>query len=149
MHDSSRSLAEWLHDQLLQRDMSGQAAAAGAGVGMATISNILNKGLIPRVETLVRLADFFAVPRNLILRLAAGLPAEAPAAAIDDDALIDELLAAFRRIPDEWKQQALLDVELYARLTPTPAGAERPDPVHVPRRVGRPPRRKNTALESD
>ena len=139
----SSSLSDWLQEQLIRRDLSAQAAAAGAGVGMATISDILNKDLVPRIETLLRLADFFAVPRQLVLRIAAGLPSETPAAgAQDDDALIDELLEAFRRIPDEWKQQALLDVELYARINSSGAGRETAGTVHLPRRIGRPPKRK-------
>ena len=111
------SLPDWLRTQLIQRNLTGRAVAAGAGVGMATISDILHKDHVPRIDTLMRLADYFGAPRQLVLRIAAGLPSEAPAAGAEDpDALIDELLHAFRQIPDEWKQQALADVELYARL---------------------------------
>ena len=38
----------------------------------------------------------------------------------DDDYLIDELLEAFRQIPDEWKEDALAAVESWARLATRP-----------------------------
>ena len=115
------SLAAWLESQLKERDITYHTVAVNAGVGMATISDILNKGHIPRIDTLVRLADYFDTPRETVLRIAAGRPSASPQ---DDDYLIDELNEAFRQIPDEWKRDALAQVELWARLATRP-------PIHI------------------
>jgi transcriptional regulator with XRE-family HTH domain len=63
-------LAWWLRRELERRALSQNAAAVHAGVAVATVSAILNKGHIPKVETLFRLADYFETPRDQVLRLA-------------------------------------------------------------------------------
>ena len=114
-------LSAWLKSQLKQRHVTAHAVVVGAGVGAATISDILRMGHIPRIDTLIRLADYFDTPREAVLSIAAGRPlkplAGRPApSAQDDDYLIDELLEAFRQVPDEWKQDALAEIEMWARL---------------------------------
>ncbi len=69
--------------------------AVNARVGVATLSHILNDGHVPRIDTLVRLADYFGAPREIVLRIAAGLPFKpltaGPGTAQDDDYLIEKL----------------------------------------------------------
>jgi hypothetical protein len=56
-------LAQWLRSQRDRHNMSQLAASFNAGVGQATISGILKKGHVPRVDTLFRLADYFGADR--------------------------------------------------------------------------------------
>jgi len=135
------SLADWLQSQLKQRDINAYTVAVKTGLGAATLSHILNDGHIPRIDTLIRLADYFDTPREAVLRIAAGLSfkplAGRPiggadrASPQDDDYLIDELNEAFRQIPDEWKQDALAEVKSWVRLAKRPTvhilGAEDED----------------------
>ena len=113
-------LGTWLRAQLNYRRLTQNAAAVHAGVGQATISDILTKDHVPKVETLFRLADFFQTPREQVLRLAGHLPppplgmeAEAPG---QDESLVRTLLAEFRRVPDEWKPVAVEQVATFRRL---------------------------------
>jgi hypothetical protein len=81
---------------------------------------MLNKGHVPKVETLFRLADFFETRRDEVLRLAGHLPpatGDSPAGtSAEDEALIRELVAEFRRVPDEWKAVAIEQVAQFRRL---------------------------------
>ena len=117
-------LSAWLRSQLQERNVKAYIVAANTGVGVATMSDILTKGHIPRIDTLIRLADYFHAPREAVLRIAAGLPLAGRPSPQDDDYLIDELLEAFRHIPDEWKQDALAEVESWARHATRP-------PIHI------------------
>jgi transcriptional regulator with XRE-family HTH domain len=113
-------LANWLRGELKRRGLTQGQAAVYAGVGQATISDMLNKGHVPKVETLFRLADYFETPRDEVLRLAGHLPAatgDSPAGIRrEDEALIRELVAEFRRVPDEWKAVAIEQVAQFRRL---------------------------------
>jgi len=109
-------LSLWLKAQIKRRGINAYRVSREADVGGATISDIMRMGHIPRIDTLFRLADYFGEPREDVLRAAAGLPVPAP----QDDYLIDELLAAFRHIPGEWKQDALAQVESWARHATRP-----------------------------
>jgi transcriptional regulator with XRE-family HTH domain len=113
------ALARWLRRELEARDESQQAASVHAGVSQATVSDILNQGHIPRLETLFRLADYFGTPREFVLRIAAALPVEDEVEA-EAAYLIQELLAEFRLVPDEWKEVAIQHVRTVARLARTP-----------------------------
>jgi transcriptional regulator with XRE-family HTH domain len=110
-------LAGWLRAELKERRLTQNQVAVFANVGQATISDMLNKGYVPKVETLFRLADFFGVSREQILRLAGHLP---PASGVGDkaeaDALVEALLAEFERVPDEWKPAAVQQIAQFRRL---------------------------------
>ena len=82
------------------------------------------------------------IAAGLSVNLPTGHPAASPQ---DDDYLIDELLEAFRQVPDEWKQDALAEIEMWARLasrqgihiigddtTPPAVGARSPRPPAAP-----------------
>jgi transcriptional regulator with XRE-family HTH domain len=107
-------LGQWLQAQMRRRDLTQNATAVHTGVGVATISDILNKGHVPKVETLFRLADYFDTPHAEVLRLAGHLPAEE--AGDDDDALVQELIDEFRKVPDEWKEVAIQQVAQFRKL---------------------------------
>ncbi len=120
---SSTALGDWLQRQLDRRQLSQMTAAAQVGVGVGTISQIIRKGHIPKLETLFRLADFFDAPREFVLHLAAGLPPSAesrPSEAQEEEYLTRELLHEFRRVPDEWKPVVIEQVELIRRLAERP-----------------------------
>jgi transcriptional regulator with XRE-family HTH domain len=115
-------LAAWLRSELRRRELTQNQVAVYAGVGQATISDILNKGHVPKVETLFRLADYFQTPREELLRLAGHLPSavsseeEASGLAGSDESLIRALLEEFRQVPDEWKPVAVEQVAQFRRL---------------------------------
>jgi transcriptional regulator with XRE-family HTH domain len=89
-------------------------------VGVGTISGILHRGHIPKIDTLFRLADTLNASRERVLRLAADLPPEPEGGEEEDDYLIPELLEEFRQLPDEWKLAALEQVETLRRLAERP-----------------------------
>ena len=93
-------LAVWLRDQLEQRGLTQNALAVYANVSQATISDILNKDYIPKVEALFRLADYFGTSRDTILRLAGHLPPEQNPAVLPTDlqAKADEIMAIWERL---------------------------------------------------
>ncbi|MGD8625010.1 MAG: helix-turn-helix transcriptional regulator [Anaerolineae bacterium] len=114
-------LNAWLRGELRERRLTQTEVAVYAGVGQATISDILNKDHVPKVETLFRLADYFNVSRERVLRLAGHLPADAATESSaeygpESDPLVRELLAEFRRVPDEWKPVAVAQVAHFRRL---------------------------------
>lgn len=102
-------LGKWLRDQIDRRGLTLNAAAVYAGVGAATISDIINKGHIPRVDTLFRLADYFDVPRPDVLRIAGVLEDVSP----DDDPDIRRTVLEITRI---WQRLKDTDPEAAARL---------------------------------
>ncbi|MGD8737152.1 MAG: helix-turn-helix transcriptional regulator [Anaerolineae bacterium] len=117
-------LGRWLRMELQERGLTQSQAAVHAGVGQATISGILNKEHIPKVETLFRLADLLGTPREEVLRLAGHLP-PAPrgeAAAVEaggsseEQIMIQALVREFRHVPDEWKEAVIQQVRQYRRL---------------------------------
>ncbi len=119
---TTTSLGRWLRRELQRRELTQHAAAVYAGVASATLSEILNKGYVPKVETLFRLADYFETPRLEVLRLAGHLPpASLPEGAGSslggaDAVLVRELLDEFRRVPDEWKPVVVEQMVQFRRL---------------------------------
>lgn len=114
-------LGTWLRAELTGRGLTQSEVAAQAGVGPATLSDILNRGHMPKAETLFRLADYFETSRAEILRLAGHLPPAGAEGAEDgagkaDAALVRQLLDEFRQVPDEWKPVAVEQVAQYRRL---------------------------------
>lgn len=112
-------LSGWLRTELKERGLTQVQVAVYSGVGQATISDILRKGHVPKVETLFRLADYFHVSRERVLRLAGHLPpgAEPEAEGTDqEDPMVEALLHEFRRVPDEWKEVAVQQVAQFRRL---------------------------------
>jgi transcriptional regulator with XRE-family HTH domain len=119
-------LAEWLQHQMQSRDLTQAQLAVYAGLAQGTISDILRKGHIPRVETLFRLADYFDTDRVEVLILAGHLgPAdqyehpERPEPDHDEQ-LNEQLLEAFRLVPDEWKEYVIAQAQLFVRLANRP-----------------------------
>jgi transcriptional regulator with XRE-family HTH domain len=116
------NLSKWLRGELQRRGLTQAAAAIYAGVAQATISGILIKGHVPKVETLFRLADFFGTPREEVLRIAGHLPPPSedmlpkPEVGKGDGYLIGDLLAEFRKLPHEWRGEALALVRMFVRL---------------------------------
>ena len=118
-------LATWLENQMGERDLSLRTVARSTGVSICTLSDIVRKGHVPKSSTLLRLADYFGAPREQLLALSAGLPYRQSAAAdlppdAEDDFLIRQVITEFRRIPDEWKADALAQLQLLADLARRP-----------------------------
>jgi transcriptional regulator with XRE-family HTH domain len=114
------TLAEWLKGQIEAHNLTQQKVSVYAGVSGATLSDILNRGHIPKIELLFRLADYFETPREQVLRLAARMPIEGSDPVDEDDYLIQELLEAFRQVPDDRKPLVLQQVQLAVRLATLP-----------------------------
>lgn len=114
---SATALGRWLRRELDRNGLTQNEAAVYAGVASATLSEILNKGHVPKVETLFRLADYFHTPRVEVLRVAGHLPPEGdPTGDLADEPLIRELLDEFRQVPDEWKAVAVEQIAQFRRL---------------------------------
>ena len=116
MEGTMGNLSDWLRREIRERGLTQNQVAVYANVGQATISDMLTKGHLPKVETLFRLADFFGVSREHVLRLAGHLPPTPAEPRDQDDALVEALLAEFRRVPDEWKPVAVQQVAQFRRL---------------------------------
>jgi transcriptional regulator with XRE-family HTH domain len=114
---TTTALGRWLRRELTRNGLTQNEAAVYAGVASATLSEILNKGHVPKVETLFRLADYFQTPRVEVLRVAGHLPASGDAGAdVADEPLIRELVEEFRQVPDEWKPVAIEQIAQFRRL---------------------------------
>ena len=115
------TLATWLQEQLARHNLTQQAAAVHAGISGATLSEILHRGHIPRMDILFRLADYFQTPREDVLRLAARMSGAGPEPDPGtDDYLIEELLYEFRKVPDAWKPEAVRQIGMFRRLAELP-----------------------------
>jgi transcriptional regulator with XRE-family HTH domain len=110
-------LATWLETQMARRSLSLLRTALLTRVGAGTLSSILHEGHIPKLVTLFRLADFFDTPRLDVVRMAAGEELEETAVAgREQEALVSKLVREFQRLPDEWKLEAVAQVEMMNRL---------------------------------
>ena len=110
-------LATWLETQMQRRSLSLMRTALLTRVGAGTLSSILHEGHIPKLVTLFRLADFFHTPRLDVVRMAAGEELEETGlAGREDEALVRKLVREFERLPDEWKLEAVAQVEMMNRL---------------------------------
>ena len=117
-------LADWLRDQMTARGYTQIQAAVHAGVSQGTLSGILQKDHIPRLEALFRLADHFGTDRTEILQLAGHLQRDdepsggrpQPAG----DYLVEELLDAFHKVPEGWKEEVISQLEIFCRLAERP-----------------------------
>lgn len=94
-------LGNWLKQKMDERGLTYNATAVYAGIGQATISDIINKGHVPRVDTLFVLADYFHTPRETVLRLA-GILDPPSTNRIDPDlrAKADELIEIWRELKE-------------------------------------------------
>ena len=121
-------LAEWLRAEMDRRGLTQLQAGVQAGVSQGTISDMLTKDHVPRMETLFRLADYFGMDRVEILRLAGHLRtgeelrAEQGSAGGADDYLVHQLVQEFHRVPDAWKAEVIAQVQMFVRLAGRPAG---------------------------
>jgi len=110
-------LATWLETQMQRRSLSLLRTALLTRVGAGTLSSILHEGHIPKLVTLFRLADFFDTPRLDVVRLAAGEELEeTEVVGRESDAMVRKLVREFERLPDEWKAEAVAQVEMMNRL---------------------------------
>ena len=123
------SLADWLRSQLKERNVKAYTVAVHAGIGTATLNDILHKGHIPKIETLFRLADYFGVSRVDILLITGHLQRgdQLPGAPKPDQPHSDEsdmewqLIEEFRRVPPDLRSDALAAVQIFARLAKRPS----------------------------
>ena len=122
------SLADWLRSQLKERNVKAYTVAVHAGIGTATLNDILHKGHIPKIETLFRLADYFGVSRVDILLITGHLQrgdqlpgAPQPGQPHSDESDMEwQLIEEFRRVPPELQPEALAAIRMFARLAKRP-----------------------------
>ena len=103
-------LGEWLSANIERRGLTLNATAVYSGVSSATLSEMINKGHIPRVELLFKLADYFDTPRNDILRMAGYLEPES------DDGVDPHLQRIADNLIQIWREVRTLDEEAAERL---------------------------------
>ena len=123
------SLAAWLQSQLRERHVTIETVAATAHVGEATISDILHKGHIPKIETLFRLADYFGTSHLDILFISGHLQrgdqlpgAPKPGQPPPDESNMEwQLIQEFRRVPADLRQDALDAIHMLTRAAKRPA----------------------------
>ena len=131
-------LGKWLREQIERRGLTQNAAAVYSGVGPATISDIINKNHIPRVDTLFQLADYFGTPREAVLRLAGHLPAATGDGNDPElDALVLEIQAIWRQIKqldkptaDRLARLAMMQAEMAEAALRANTGAGEEAPAH-------------------
>ena len=63
-------LGTWLREQLKRRRLSQSAFISYTGLSKGTVSDIINKGHIPKPEVLQVIADYFNEPREKVYWLA-------------------------------------------------------------------------------
>ena len=119
-------LAQWLQACMQERGYTQIQTAVHTGVSQGTISGILKKKHVPRIETLFRLADHFDMDRIEILQLAGHLqtaeniPRGQRPQPDDRDYLVEELVEEFAKVPDEWKPAVIQQVELVVQMANQP-----------------------------
>ena len=99
------NLGRWLEQELNRRQLTQGQLAVYSGVGQATISDMINKGHVPRVETLFRLADYLGTSRNNILRLAGYLEEPPPGF----NGMRPDFKETFYRLNEIWEAVARKD----------------------------------------
>ena len=106
-------LGNWLKKKMDERGLTYNATAVYAGIGQATISDIINKGHVPRVDTLFTLADFFNTPREEVLRRAGIL---SPRIGEGDNQIPPDIRALVDQLLDLWLELRRTDPEAMERL---------------------------------
>lgn len=104
------SFAEWLQNELTERDMSQSELARLAGINRQVISTYINQKRIKPDENILRaIARAFRVPNETVFRAAGMLD---PVSEVDEE--VAKLLNDFRQLPerDRAEIQALIDFKL-------------------------------------
>ena len=119
-------LATWLRAQMKSRGYNQIQTSVHTGVAQGTLSEILQKDHIPQIETLFRLAEHFDTDRTEILILAGHLqradqlPRGQHPQPDEGDYLIQELVEEFRKVPDEWKDVVIQQLQLIVQMANRP-----------------------------
>ena len=104
-------LSKWLTESIERRGLTLNATAVYSGVSAATLSEMINKDHIPRVELLFKLADYFDTPRNDVLMLAGYLEQE------DENSVDPDLQRIADNLIALWREVRELDPDAAERLT--------------------------------
>jgi len=104
-------LSKWLTESIERRGLTLNATAVYSGVSAATLSEMINKGHIPRVELLFKLADYFDTPRNDVLMLAGYLESE------EENSVDPDLQRKADNLIAMWREVRELDPDAAERLT--------------------------------
>ena len=112
---------QWLNAELHKRNLSAREASMGAGLGRAQVSRYLAGGR-PSVESCRRLARFFEVPEEFLLRLAHYIKSAA-----GEDEFQARLAPLLEGLPESEKEGILEFVRLRRRLARVASEAERGD----------------------
>ena len=102
---------KWLNAELHNRNLSARAASMGAKIGRAQVSRYLG-GKRPSAENCRKLARYFDVPEEFLLRLAGYIRSAA-----GESEYVAELSAVVESLPESEKRDLLEFARLRARLT--------------------------------
>ena len=92
--------------------MTLNATAVYSGVSSATLSDMMNKDHVPKVEILFKLADYFNTPRNRVLELAGYLQPEQKRDNDHDQRLVETA----ERLIEVWEVLLKLDPQAAENL---------------------------------
>jgi transcriptional regulator with XRE-family HTH domain len=112
---------QWLIAELHKRNLSARAASGGAGIGRTQISRYLSGGR-PSAENCRKLARYFEVPEEFLLRLAGYIKP-----AVGEDEFVARLAPLLEDLPESEKEGLLEYVRLRRRLAKESLKAERGD----------------------
>jgi len=105
-------LAEWILQQLQDRDLSQAEFSAQAGIPKANVHYILAKSHVPGHDTLQRIADFFGVSVFYIYQLAGLLPREIDVEQADATtlAVLNEAARTAAKMPEATRRRYLQQI---------------------------------------
>ena len=101
-------LADWLMAECNRRGLSYRRASLDAGIANNGIAEIINSGSKPSLDRLLKLAHYFTVAPEFLIRLAGQLPSQSD---IPDIPRLHEFLSRLDRLPPE-RQQAIVGTAL-------------------------------------
>jgi transcriptional regulator with XRE-family HTH domain len=84
---SNTELGDWLRKQLKRRRLSQNAFVSCTGLSKGTVSDIINKGHVPKPEVLNAIADYFNEPRQKVYQLAGLLASKSELDPHEEEAL--------------------------------------------------------------
>ena len=98
----SSEFGEWLEAELAKRGWSRRQLALRAGITPASVTNIVRTGAMPRMETIIKMAEAMGEDPAVVLRAAGIVPTYVPETTDEGN-----LLRIFRALPHHLRQAVM------------------------------------------